>query len=142
MRKGLATMDRPLRVKIAQCLAYGIFFQFAGWLMKEYDPDLRAVKYGGKAAFVMGSVLVVYGWYLFAEARGFLARHGRGKTIAVLVLALVAWVALFRGCIIVTDKLSLNDRFISTMLVLALEVLIFWWADREVRSDLRGNYRL
>ena len=47
--------------KLAQGLFFGLLFVYLGYVMKGCAPEHRSVKNGGKAAMVMGVVIIGWG---------------------------------------------------------------------------------
>jgi len=136
MRHQSCEMDRATRLKIAQCLAYGFLFQFLGWEMRTSELDLKALKYGGRITFIMGTVLLAYGASIYVTARGFWARFGGLKSLGMVALAVAACMLLFSPIVRPMVKAGLSEDLAAFLVLVGVECLIFHWADQQKADTL------
>ena len=54
-------MTAEQKSKLAQGLFYGVFFILLGDFITWAVPEVRSVKQGGKAAMILGGVMVLWG---------------------------------------------------------------------------------
>lgn len=120
-------MDHAHKLKISQCLAFGLFFQYLGWLMKGLDVDEKSIILGGKIIFILSFVLLLWGGSLHAQARGLWNRHGAAKTLGMVVLVVGGWTLLLATVMKLGEALYLHKRFTGLVLLVVAEGLLLNW---------------
>ncbi|MEZ0387326.1 MAG: hypothetical protein ACAI34_09690 [Verrucomicrobium sp.] len=131
-------MEFAQKLKISQCLAFGVLFQYLGWLLKGLEVDESAVILGGKIAFALSYVLLLWGGILFADAKGFKARKGLWPTVGVVLLALGAWTGFMALVMKIGEALYLHKRFTGFVVMIIVEGRILTWLHSERKSDIQS----
>jgi hypothetical protein len=126
-------MDLDRRIKVAACFAFGLLFRYVGWLMIGLRIKEKAIKYGGRCTLIGGSLLLAYGLWLYVESLGIATRQALLKNLGVALLAAAAVYGLHQGLVSVGEKFGSHERFTAFVLLVIMECLVFWWADRRAR---------
>lgn len=132
-------MEFAQKLKISQCFAFGVLFQYLGWLLKGLEVDESAIILGGKIAFGLSYGLMLWGGILYAEATGFKARRGLWPTVGAVLLVLGAWTGIMALLMKAGEAIYLHKRFTAFVIMIILEGRILTWLHHSRKSDIQSS---
>ena len=128
-------MEYAQKLKISQCLFFGLLFQYSGWLMKGLDVDEKSIILGGKITFALSFVLLIWGGVLAARAKGLVEKKGIWQALGLVILAVGAW-TLFNALVMKAgEPIWLHKRFTGLLLLIVAEGWILHWLHGGKKVD-------
>lgn len=128
-------MEYAHKLKISQCLAFGLLFQYIGWLMKGLDVDEKSVILGGKITFALSYVLLLWGGLLAAKATGLMARRGLWQAVGLVILAGGGWTLVMALLMKLGEPIWFHKRFTGLLVLVIAEGWLLNWLHNGKKSD-------
>lgn len=128
-------MEYAHKLKISQCLAFGLLFQYIGWLMKGLDVDEKSVILGGKITFALGYVLLIWGGLLAARAKGLVEKKGLWQSVGMVILAVGGWTLVMALLMKLGEPIWFHKRFTGLLVLVIAEGWLLNWLHGGKKSD-------